>query len=598
MSTYDYIVIAVYLAFMFSLGPIYKSFSKTASDFFRGGGGMLWWVVGCSAFMTTFSAWSFTGGAAKAYETGTFFLILFICNIFALIICYFFTADKFRQMRVVTAVEGIRKRYGKASEQVYTWLPLVFQALFGGIMLYTVSVFMSGVFSMDMEQIIIVLGIVTIAMTLFGGAWAATAGDFVQMLVVLSITLIMAALTLSHEEIGGFSGLIERIPSQHFDWTEFSRPWIIVFFAVTLMINQATMMNSMLTGAARYVFVKDGRDARKAVLISIAGFLILAPIWMIPALGSAVLFPDLSGMYPQLNNPNEAAYVAIATELLPQGLLGLLVCGIFAASLTSMNSLLNVYSGTFVRNFYIQVVNKQASESNQILVGRVFILVYGAIWILIALQFSSVKELELFDLILLATASIGLPTALPLTFGMFIKRTPEWTGWSTMVVGFIVSVIAKISLTEEFRQSIWGQETPLNGRELGDLSIAITTGSIFLACSLWYFFTMLFYKSAPAAYRERVEAFFEETRRPVDRASEHQDEAENDRRQHLVLGNLCFAYGSLTLLLLAVPNKMFDRLLILICGGLVVAVGLILRMVAARAKKAIAIKEEAIRKAS
>ena len=90
MTIYDYIVIGFYLAFMFLLGPIYKSFSKTSSDFFRGGGGMLWWVVGSSAFMTTFTAWAFTGGAAKAYETGSFFLVIFALNVLSLVFCYFF----------------------------------------------------------------------------------------------------------------------------------------------------------------------------------------------------------------------------------------------------------------------------------------------------------------------------------------------------------------------------------------------------------------------------------------------------------------------------------------------------------------------------
>lgn len=585
MTIFDYIVIAVYLAFMFSLGPIYKSFSKTASDFFRGGGGMLWWVVGCSAFMTTFSAWSFTGGAAKAYETGTFFLILFVCNIFALIVCLLFTAAKFRQMRVVTAVEGIRKRYGKTSEQIYTWLPIIFQSFMGGVMLYTVSVFMAGVFDVNMTLIIIALGLVMISMTLFGGSWAATAGDFVQMLVVLTITISMAVLTLQHDSIGGFSGLIEKLPEKHFQWTEFARPWVIVFFSVTLLVNQITMMNSMLTGAARYVFVKDGMDARKAVCISIAGFLILAPIWMIPALGSAVLFPDLSEQFSRLNNPNEAAYVAVAMELLPQGLLGLLVCGIFAASLTSMNSLLNVYSGTFVRNFYIQVVNPQATEAKQILMGRIFIFVYGGIWIAIALIFKDIKSLELFDLILLATASIGLPTAMPLTYGMFIKRTPEWTGWSTMVAGFIVSVACRLMINEDFLQGIWGQETPLNARELGDINIALTTGSIFLACNLWFFFSMLFYKQAKPEYIERVDAFFEEMDTPINRETEHEPDYEGDKRQHLVLGNLCLAYGTLTLLLLAIPNEISDRILILICGGFVVLTGVLLKFIARKEPK-------------
>ncbi|MEN8829119.1 MAG: sodium:solute symporter family transporter, partial [Lentimonas sp.] len=522
---------------------------------------------------------------AKAYETGTFFLILFGCNIVALIVCLLFTAEKFRQMRVVTAVEGIRKRYGKTSEQIYTWLPIIFQSFMGGVMLYTVSVFMAGVFEVNMTMIILILGAVMISMTLFGGSWAATAGDFVQMLVVLSITLIMAVLTLNHDLIGGFGGLVEKLPEKHFTWTEFARPSIIIFFAVTLLINQITMMNSMLTGAARYVFVKDGKDAKKAVIISIVGFLVLAPIWMIPALGSAVIFPELGGMFPQLNNANEAAYVAIAMELLPQGLLGLLVCGIFAASLTSMNSLLNVYSGTFVRNFYIQVVNPKASEAKQILMGRIFILVYGAIWILVALIFKNIKTLELFDLILLATASIGLPTAMPLTYGMFIKKTPEWTGWSTMVAGFIVSVAARLLINDDFLQSIWGQTEALNARELGDLNIALTTASIFIACNAWFFFSMLFYKNSKPEYRERVDEFFEEMRTPIDRSAEHEPDYEGDKRQHIVLGNLCLAYGTLTLLLLAIPNQLSDRILILICGGFVVFIGIILKLIARKEPK-------------
>ncbi len=585
MSIYDYIVIGVYLVFMLSLGPIYKSFSKTASDFFRGGGGMLWWVVGSSAFMTTFSAWSFTGGAAKAYETGTFFLILFACNIVALIFCFLFFAAKFRQMRVVTAVEGIRKRYGAVSEQVYTWLPLIFQTLMGGVMLYTISVFVSGVFDMKMGPVILVLAVVVIGMTLMGGSWAATAGDFVQMLVVLTITVIMAVLTLGHKDVGGFSGLLDRVPDYHFQWTEFARPWVIVFFAVTLLVNQIIMINSMLTGAARYLFVKDGKDAKKAVLVSIAGFVLLAPIWMIPAMGSAIIFPELGTLYPQLNNPNEAAYVAIAMELLPQGLLGLLVCGIFAASLTSMNSLLNVYSGTFVRNFYIRIVNKEASEAKQILVGRIFILIYGLIWMLVALMFKDIKSLQLFDLILLMTASIGLPTAMPLTYGMFIKKTPEWTGWSTMVAGFIMAVTAKLGLTSEFLQGLWGQDVPLTGREIGDLKIALTTGSIFLVCNLWFFMSMLFYKGSKQAYRDRVDDFFEELHTPIDRSAEHEPDYEGDKRQYSVLGNLCLAYGGLTMLLLAVPNGMKERLLILCCGGFVVLIGLLLRLASRKTKQ-------------
>lgn len=579
MSIYDYIVIGVYLAFMLSLGPIYKSFSKNSSDFFRGGGGMLWWVVGSSAFMNQFSAWSFTGGAGKAYETGTFFLILFFCNALATITTVVFTVHRFRQMRVITAIEAIRKRFGNTNEQIFNWLPLFFKCFFGGIMLYTISVFMSGVFGTDMRLVIVILGGVTICMTLLGGSWAATAGDFIQMLVVLIITFIMAFLTLTHEEVGGLKGLIEKIPSRHFDWTEFARPSVIIVFTVVLLINQIIFFNSMQTGAARYLFVKDGREARMAAMISVFGFLFLPVIWIIPALGAAILFPDIAGMerFAELNNPSEGAYVAIAIELLPQGLLGLLVCGIFAASLTSMNSLLNVFAGGFVRNFYIRVINKNASESQQILVGRIFILVYGVIWITIAILFSQIKGLKLFDLILLSTAAIGLPAALPMLLGMFVRKVPAWSGWSTMVVGFGVSILLHLGFTQwglmEAVSTTFYPEAPLNVQESGDLKIAMTTAVIFLFCTIWFFATTAFYKHTTPEYREQVDDFYTEMNTPIDRSQTRLPDYEGDRRQYKVLSILCFAYGSLTLLLLAVPNDLQSRLLVLICGGIVVAIG-------------------------
>ncbi len=582
MSIFDYIVIGVYLVFMLSLGPIYKSFSKTASDFFRGGGGMLWWVVGASAFMTQFSAWSFTGGAAKAYETGTFFLILFVCNMAAALVTLFFTAHRFRQMRVITAVEAIRNRFGNASEQIFTWLPLLFTVLFGGVSLYTISVFMSGVFGASMTMIILILGAVMIGMTLLGGSWAATAGDFVQMLVVLTITVIMAVLTLGHEQIGGVSGLIDKMPAQHLDWTQFARPKVIIIFTSMLMINQIIQGNSMQVGAARYLFVKDGKDARKSAVVSVVGFLLLPIVWIIPAIGAAILFPDLSERFAQLNNPNEAAYVAIAQELLPQGLLGLLVCGIFAASLTSMNSSLNTMSASFVRNFYIRVIEQNASEEKQILLGRIFIFVYGVSWIVVAMLFSQIKELQLFDLILIVAASIGLPAALPLMYGMFVKRTPAWTGWSTMMIGFIVSLIDRAVLKPDFIQGIWGTVEPLTKRELGDMNIALTTGTIFFACTAWFFFTTLFHKYSHKEYKKQVDHFFAEMNTPIDRVAEHEPDYENDTRQYGVLANLCLAYGGLTLLLLAVPNDLYARILIVICGGIVVVVGMILRVISKR----------------
>ena len=551
MTIYDYLVIAFYLAFMFLLGPVYKSFSKTSSDFFRGGGGMLWWVVGSSAFMTNFTAWAFTGGAAKAYETGTFFLVLFVCNLVALAFCYCFVVAKYRQMRIITVMEGVRKRFGIVSEQILSWLLILTRILYGGAALYTVAVFMVSVFNVPIPILIIVLGAAITLMTVFGGAWSATAGDFVQMIVVVVITVTMGVLTLI--KIGGFDGFFEAIPKRHLDWTHFDRFWVIVVFIITLSINQLIQMNSLIEGAARFIFVKNARDAKKAILVQAAGICSLSLIWLIPPMAAAVWHPDLASEYPGLNNPNEAAYVAMAADLLPTGLLGLLVCGIFAATVTSLNSQLNIVGGSFVRNIYIQVIRPNASEQQQIAVGRYFMLVYGVTWILLGLCFQQVKGLELFDLMLLLAASVGLPMAAPLFLGIFFKKTPPWAGWSTMLAGFFpATILALLFQFDSVPQLIWQDQdmnsnklvsiicqcSDLNLREIGDLKIAITTGVVSLISVGWFFMTMLFYRKDDTDYIYSVDSFFKDMNTPIQEDEHEMQACENEIRQYGVLVKL------------------------------------------------------------
>jgi unsaturated chondroitin disaccharide hydrolase len=583
MSVYDYLALAFYLGFMLSMGPVFMRFSRTASDYFRGGGGMLWWVVGSSVLMTSFSAWSFTGGAAKAYETGTFFLLLFFCNIVSLVFTYFVTAERFRQMRIITKIEGVRKRFGDANEQVFTWLPLPFNVIMGGLALYTISVFMNSVFGINITLLIFVLAATVTLITLCGGAWAAAASDFVQLLLILGITLVMAALTLGHPQVGGLSGLLEKLPREHLDWTLFERPWILLLFGVTLLFNQLVQNNSMMFGAAKYVYVKNGADARRATLVAIAGFLFLAPIWMIPAVAATILHPNLAAEYPSLNNPHEASYVAMATTLLPRGLLGVLVSAIFAASVATMTSQLSIGSGIFVRNFYIRVIRPDASEPRQILVGRWFTVVYGLLWIGVALGFKHLKSFSLFDLMLLAAASVQIPTTVPLFLGMFVKRTPPWAGWSTMVVGFTCSVLLRLLVfTEPFLNRVFSPATPFTPRELVDLNIAVTTAVLLIVCVTWFFGTMLFYRREDRAYVAQVERFFKEMKTPIDPAVEHGPAYARDSIQYRVVGTQALVYGGFICLLLLIPNSVTARLCILFCAMLLAGAGVVARLIGRR----------------
>ncbi len=601
----DYLVILFYLLFMLALGPVFKSFSRNTSDYFRGGGNMAWWIAAASMFMTGFSAWTYTGAAGKIYYSGLFFLTLTVANFFGSVFTVFFTAHKFRQMRVITGAEAVRNRFGRINEQVITWLPMPFNIIFGGISLYTIALFMSCVFPNELRWLnqgafndfatglgidggmlflIIVLTTIIVVMTMLGGSWAATAGDFIQMLILVVVSLAVVLLILysdnlggTGKSIGGLSGLFKAVGSKPelVDWNQFSRWWILIPYLITLILNQTILANSLASGAARFVFVKTGRDAQKICAISWLAALPHTFIVMIPPLACAVLFtlPELQALYPKMTNPQEASFIHIASLALPQGLLGLLVCGIFAATLTSMNSGLNATAGSIIRNIYLPLINPHASEEKQLKLGRVFTAVLGILYALVAIFFATLKSLPLYELVLITATCTGIPQAVPMMLGMFHKKAPDWAAWSTLAVGFTFSLLLVFVLSKENLAS-WFSAYQLNASELNDLKLAITTGILIAVCVLWFYGTMLFPDRRSAEVKKRVDHFFHDMNRPIDPETEcAAAEYNSDTRQYFTVGMLALVYGISILFLLIFDNAPAGRIAILGCGGFVTALG-------------------------
>lgn len=125
LSVYDYAVIAFYFIFVMSLGFVFKKFNKGAKDYFAGGQRMCWWLLGGSLFISNFSCWTFTGAAGIAHKYGILIMYVYIMDVVGYIIGYAFFATRLRQMRLITAIDGVRRRFGKVSEQFFNWLHII-----------------------------------------------------------------------------------------------------------------------------------------------------------------------------------------------------------------------------------------------------------------------------------------------------------------------------------------------------------------------------------------------------------------------------------------------------------------------------------------
>ncbi len=572
ITVFDYIIIGFYLAFMLAIGVVFRKMSKNTSDYFRAGGAMPWWLTGASAWVFSFTAWTFTGAAAKVYESGLLVLCVFYATILALLVAITVTCLRFRRMRVITWMEAVRLRYGPFTEQFYTWIKLPLLLFFAGVSLNAIGVFMSAVFNIEMNAMLIILGIVVTVVAFAGGSWAVLASDFVQAFLIITITICTAIMTLSHDQIGGVSGLIQKVPAAHFRWSELARPELIVVWVIATLWLKFSDENNM-ERATMYLMTRSDRDARKMVLIPLIGTLIGPLIWFIPSMAATILHPNLAADYPNLKQPHEAAFLSVAMDVMPHGLLGLLLSAMLGATVTSMDAGLNKNVGIAIRSLYKPVFKPDASEKHLLVAGKICTLIFGAIIILVALKVNELRATNLFDFVNQLASYLFMPLALPLIFGLFYQRTPGWSAWSTGVVAGLASWLLGKYVTPEVFQQWMGWTTPLNGDERTYLKLAITTlGGTVIIGSAWYFFTSLFYKAAPAAEQERVAKFFENLRTPVDdKPTEGVQTA-----IYKLLGALCMVYGGFILLLMAIPNKSSGRLQFLFCGGVMFGVGALL----------------------
>ncbi|MDW8261473.1 MAG: hypothetical protein RMJ35_03015, partial [Phycisphaerales bacterium] len=460
LSTYDYIVIAFYFLFMGGIGWAFKRFIASSGDYFRSGGEMLWWICGAGVFMTQFSAWTFTGAASKAYADGTLILFLFFANGVAFLFNALCFGPWFRQMRTVTAMQAVRQRFGRFTEQFYLWISLPMGFIGASIGMYGLGVFLAAVFGFPVHYTILLVGIVVVLMSVSGGSWAVIASDFIQALILMPVTIVAAVLTLAY--MGGPVDFVHKLPDRFTDFSQWMTPTIAYVWIGAMFVKQFITNNNMLD-AYRYLSVKDGRNARKAALFAAAMMFIGPIVWFIPPMAAAVAIPDIQ--VAGLKNPADAAYVRMCALVFPTGMMGLLISAIFAATMSTMDSGLNKNAGFFVKNFYQVALRPHASDRELLLAGKVVSLLLGACVIAAAIYWSRLKDLPLFDLMMKFSTIYGVPFSIPLVWGMLIRRAPQWASYVTALVTLAVSIVGDQFISRRLAEMLFGT---LSNGEMSD----------------------------------------------------------------------------------------------------------------------------------
>ncbi|MFC1650066.1 hypothetical protein ACFL2X_00700 [Candidatus Latescibacterota bacterium] len=569
----DYIVILAYFIIIIFIGVFFSKFIKQAKDYFAAGAAVPWWLAGISLWMASFSALTFVVYSQLAFKYGFVAITLSWVVAPSMILAYLFFSSRWRRTRVMTPLGFMEQRYNGMVHQIFVWTGIPLRLIDNSIKIYSTAVFLAvavGQSWFTLEICIFLVGLIMIFYTLLGGQWAVLVTDFVQFIILCLAVLILFPLSLC--AVGGIGGLIEKTPDGFFHLLS---PPYGVFDWIMFCIMICLSYNATWGLVQKYNCVATEKDARKVALIMGILATIGPVIFFIPAMAARVLLPELSDM----PDGSKFAYVAISLKLLPTGIMGLMVAGMFSATLSTLGSDYNVLSGVLTKDFYGKIIRPEANEKQLILWGRINTAIIGGITVLIAIGINYVSGFNLYDIMVKAFGALGPAIMLPLLGGLFIRKINSrgaitgvlagmFSGLGLVVINFILLGIYSERIAVDESLNYWLKQ--------GYNSISIGFNIIVTMFGMWIGSAIL---STPEEEKERVKEFFKHMDVPTEPKIKKKDEAKQSPFNAVGIALILLGITLLiTGIIMYFSGDLRAMILDSLAGGIMCVIGIFIRM--------------------
>ena len=456
----DSIVIALFSVFVLGVGMLFSRRGNNVKTFFAGGESVPWFIGGLSLFMSFFSAGTFVAWGSIAYKYGWVAITIQWTMCIGALVTGFWIAPKWKKTGALTAAEFIRQRLGLKVQKVYIFIFTVVNLFIKGSVLYPVSKLVSTSLDLPLMQTTIVLGFLMISYTAAGGLWAVMVTDILQFVVLTASVFIL--LPISFERIGGIENLNHVLPPDFFDLLNGE---YTIGFIVAFTLYHISYIAGNWTFVQRYTSVDSPQSARKVGFLFAALYRVSPIVWMLPPMIYKAINPSLQGL------DVENAYLYMCQLVLPAGLLGLMLTGMYFSTSASANTALNVVSAVFTNDVYKGIINPDASENQLMRVARLSSWFFGIIMIMIALLIPYAGGIV--EVILSIGAVTGGPLLVPSLWALFSKKLSGKTTLNITLFTLFINLIFKIVLPIAVGFKLTRAEEMMLGMGLPILLIAL-----------------------------------------------------------------------------------------------------------------------------
>lgn len=450
----NWIVLVSYLSAMVIIGLLASGKQKTADDFFLAGRKMPWLIVGMSMFASLTSASTFMGvpGIAFSDNVAIFFGVLVSPIAAPVIIALFYPF--YKRLNITTSYEYILYRFGKNARLTISGLFILARLGWLGVVIYSPALALHIATGINLNLAILLMAFIAISYTVLGGLKAVLWTDVVQF-VILTIGAVWVAASITANVPGGLEGIFSVakdagklnvfVKPSFFAMSAFSAAFGYFFiFMQDYGVDQITVQRLMAVG--------NSRGISKSIIFNSITDVVINGILLFIGLGLFVYYSTVEVANSQ-DGDNMLAYYIVHN--LPNGINGLVITGIFAAAMSSMDSGINSLATVVINDFIKPFRKKEITDTKIVSLARVLTILLGIFALAAAYtagRFASIVQawnsfVSLFSAPVLAIFTLGMLT-----------KSANFKGWC---VGAVLAIMAMVYL-DYFTKMHWIYNFPVS----------------------------------------------------------------------------------------------------------------------------------------
>lgn len=432
--------VGLYMLAMLGIGYWTSRKIKDTADYIVAGSRLGWWLSIGTIFATWFGAETCMGSSRTAYEKGFLGVIAdpFGAGL-CLVLAGLLFAKFFHERRYETIVDFFEERYGRFLAQAMSVIYMPVYVGWVAAQLLAFGIILNTLTGLPYTTSIVISTVVVVIYTYWGGMWAVSVTDLVQMVIIIIGLAILFPIMLGH--VGGLAGLRAKVPEDFFhmvprkhaplDWLNYFQAWI--------MVGLGSLPGQDLF--QRMVSPKTPRVAKWSSIWSGVLYVVIGLMPVYLGIMGRVVLPD---------GKPDSVLVDLTLKYLPTPLVALMLGALLSAIMSTVSAALLAPAGIIGHNI-VPYIKKDASDAVQLRWCKWSIPIVGAASLIIALYFQNIYTL--------CTQSWGIllvGVVAPMFAGVYWKRATTPGAIAGALAGTASWIAFTLCLPEDYPSNLFG----------------------------------------------------------------------------------------------------------------------------------------------